>query len=205
MIPNNSLIQPPQQKEFIYPDNLDITDLLDYELGGIGLSDPSEGLQYQVWTARVRGVAASTYVTLEAPNYPETTYLTLPNITWVRLAFDQNMHPVICVVYQSGPAFYWYDPTIPGNTLTALPNTAITPCCTMDDKRPLETRLGTNDVIIGYLKSNNLYYVQQRDRYGTEYLLLASVQLLIANPLLVRIGMDVDYRLQFQITGQLYQ
>lgn len=205
MIPQKSLIQPPRGSAFIFPDNLISTNLVDYELGGIGLSDASQGLQVQEWTLQVVGLGINTSIQVSSSNTPPTILFSLPNITWGRLAFDQNMHPVICYVDQTGPGFWWYDPTIPGQIFTSLSSDVQTPCCSMDDKRSLEIRLGTNDVIISYIRANGLFYRQQRDRYGIEYSLYPNLNLIIPNPNLNKIGMGVNYRLQFEIYGSLYQ
>ena len=161
MIPYKSLVQPPRPVGFLYPDNLVSTNLFDHELGGIGLSDPSQGLQVQVWTLEVIGNLLTTAIQVTSPNTLPTILFSLPNITWARLAFDQNMHPVICYITNAGPGFWWYDPIIPGQTFTSFTSDVQTPCCSMDDKRPLETRLGKNDVIIAYLRTGNLFYRQK--------------------------------------------
>ena len=204
MIPNKSLISPTIVAAYISPDDLAVTALVDYELGGVGLSDASQGLEYQTWTLNVTGSATTTAVELSAPNTAATQIFARPNITWARLAFDQNMRPVIAFIDQGGPTLYWYDSTIPGNTFTSLSTGATYPCCTMDDKRASQTRLGNNDVIVSYVKNGNLYYLQQRDRYATEYVLKTNLNTIIANPFLNKVGMDADRRLLFEVNGQLY-
>lgn len=204
MIPNNQLVQPAIISSFLPPDNIETGPLEDYELGGVGLSDPSQGLQYQVWHMLVTGTGVSTAVYVSAPNTPSTLLFSSPNITWARLAFDQNMRPVISFVDQSGPRFWWWDPTIPGQTFTSLPSTAGVPACTMDDKRPLETRLGFNDVIISYVNNGNLVFRQERDRYNTEYVLFTNIVSIISNAFVNKIGMGIGLRLMFDVRGALY-
>ena len=205
MIPNQSLISPTIIASYFSPDDLANTSLVDYELGGVGLDNSSQGLEYQTWTLNVLGSAAATSVSLSAPNTPATEIFARPNITWARLSFDQNMSPVIAFIDQGGPTLYWYDSSIPGNTFTLLATGSTYPCCTLDDKRNIQTRLGNNDVIVAYVKNNNLYYVQQRDRYATEYVLYTNLTPLISNAFLNKVGMDTDRRLLFEIGGQLYQ
>ena len=56
---------------FLEPDDLETYPLLVYELGGVGLNDPSEGLRYQVWTLRY--FPATDEFVLSAPNTAPTT------------------------------------------------------------------------------------------------------------------------------------
>ena len=205
MIPQRSLIQPPQGSAFLSPDATPITNLTDYQLGGIGLANPSQGLQVQNWFLEVLGTGTGTYIQISALNTSPIFMFTSPNITWARLAFDQNMHPFIAFINQTGPGYWWYDPLIPGQTFVFMTSDVTNPCCTMDDKRPLETRLGTNDIILAYTRIGNLFYRQQRDRYQTEYLLYTNINTILPNPTLNKIGMGAGNRLQFQIYGSLYQ
>ena len=205
MIPNKSLAGPISPFSFLEPDKLTTLATVDYQLGGIGLSDPSQGLQVQTWTAEIIGEGTSTSVQISAPNTIPVILFSLSNLSWVRLAFDQNMHPVVAYQYLSGSGFWWFDPTIPGTTFFALPAGSTYPCCSLDDKRPLSTNLGTSDVIVAYLNSTNLLYRQERDRYANEYVLATSLTSYIAAPLLNKIGMDSTLRLLFDIRGVLYQ
>lgn len=190
---------------YLYPDNIEPTALIDWELGGIGLSNGTQGLQVQAWELQVLGSGSGTAVYVSSPNTPSTQLFALSNISWARLAFDQNMHPIVSYVSLGSPGFYWYDPTIPGNTFTSLPSTVITPCVTMDDKRDLATRLGTNDVVMCYINNNNLCYRLQRERYGTEHVWLSNINTLVTNPIVNRIGMGAGLRLQIEVQGALYQ
>lgn len=204
MNPAVTLIQPAIITGYIPPDDIPPTPLEDWELGGIGLSDSSQGLQVQPWHLLVHGSGSSTSVWLDAPNTPSVQIFSLPSISWARLAFDQNMHPVVSYVALSGPGLYWYDPTIPGSTFTSLPSTVISPCVTMDDKRELQTLLGNNDVVLTYISNGNLYYRLQRERYGTEHVWMTGVNTIVSNPFVNRIGMDFGYRLLIEVRGALY-
>jgi hypothetical protein len=198
------LINPVIVGVYIPPDDIEPTDLEDWELGGIGLSDPSQGLEVQSWHLQVLGTGTGTAVYVDAPNTPATLIFSYPNITWARLAFDQNMRPVISFVAASLPFFYWFDPLLPGNTVTALPTTVQFPCVTMDDKRPLSTTLNQNDVVMCYVNLGNLCYRLQRDRYGTEYVWYAGINTVVSNPFVNRIGMTFGLRLLIEVRGALY-
>lgn len=205
MNPVVTLIQPAITSPLIYPDNLTSTALQDWQLGGIGLSDPSQGLEYQAWELNVLGQTINTAVYLSAPNTPATQIFALANLTWARLAFDQNMKPVISYVAGGQAGFYWWDPTIPGITFTNLPSTANNPCVTMDDKRALSTLLGSNDIVMTYVNNTNLCYRLQRERYQTEHIWYTNITNVISNPYVNKIGMNQNYRLQLDIHGALYQ
>jgi hypothetical protein len=189
---------------YLPPDDIEPTDLEDWEMGGVGLSNATLGLEYQVWHLLVHGEDANTSVWVDAPNTAPVQLFALPFITWARLAFDQNMHPVIAYETSAGAGFYWWDPTIPGTTFTSLPSTVHKPCVTMDDKREIQTRLGNNDVVMTYVNLSNLCYRLERDRYGVEYVWLANITSLISNPFVNRIGMTTQYRLLLEIHGALY-
>lgn len=205
MIPNKQLLLPAQISPLLSPDNIETGPLEDYELGGIGLSDPTQGLQYQNWHLVVAGSGSGTAIYLDSPNTPNTLQFSSSNISWARLAFDPNMHPVISFVDISGPAIWWWDPLIPGTTILRLPSSAGVPACTMDDKRAISLRLGSSDVIVSYIHNNNLVYLQERDRYANEYVLFTNVNTIISNPFVNKIGMGSGNRLMFDIRGALYQ
>ena len=205
MNPRVSLINPALVAPYLYPDNIDPTPLQDWELGGIGLSDPSQGLMVQAWELNVLGVTTGTGIYVSAPNTPSTLLFNYPNITWARLAFDQNMRPVVSFMAGGLPYFYWWNPLIPGNTVTSLPTTIINPCVTMDDKRARESLLGLNDVVMAYINGTNLCYRLERDRYNTEYVWYANISDILANPYVNRIGMTENLRLLIDLRGSLYQ
>lgn len=206
MIPNRSLIQPPRWMPYLPPVNFPTTTTTCEAIGGIGLSDPSQGLQVQNWSGYVTNVGLSnSAVYLYSPNTSNTFIFSSPGIVWMRFTFDQNMHPFVSFYDGSSSRYFWWDPTIPGNTIATLPAGITYTACMLDDSRPLETLVGSNDIILAYINNTNLCYRQQRDRYQTEYVLYSGINNLISNPFVNKIGMNERYRLQFEIGGQLYQ
>src|SRR5574337_470703 len=206
MIPNHSLIQPPRWFKYFPPVDLPITNTTDLALGGIGLSDPSKGLQYQTWSGSVTDIGlSSSSVYISSPNTVNTFLFTYPGIIWIRFTFDQNMHPFVSFYTGSIAGYFWFDPTLPGNTISILPAGISYPSCVLDDSRPIEVRAGTGDIILAYVNNTNLCYRQQRDRYQIEYVLYSGINNIISNPFVNKIGMNEKYRLQFEIGGQLYQ
>src|SRR5574337_1258457 len=153
MVPRVNIGNYPYAPYFV-PDGFSITNLTDFQLGGIGLNDPTSGLQYQVWSLSVdNSVISSCKVYVSAPNTPKTLLFSSNNITWARLAFDQNMNPAISLVDFGGPKLYWFNPVTHQQEFLTLPSSVTTPCVTMDDKRPSQTLLGFNDVVLCYVSS----------------------------------------------------
>lgn len=202
-MPGNSLSPNLMFSPFQYPDNIPVYNITDYQMGGIGIADASQGLQVQPWFLELSGTAISNNVVISAPNTQPIILFSAPNITEVSLAFDQNMRPAVAYVSQGNPYFRWYDTTIPGYTTIALAAGITNPRCTLDDKRLREIDLGFSDIILAYIKSNGLYFRQERDRFTVEYFLTSLSY--IPSPTLNKIGMNSINRLQFQIFGNLYQ
>lgn len=163
-LPASQFSATPVPADFESPDDRMRTSLLvDYELGGVALGDPSEGLQVQVWEARVEadeiqtrpeGVGAWTTVTSDT------------GITEVALAFDQNMRASVSYVAAGVAKHYWYDAQI-ADFRTSVYTGAASPVVSMDDKRELE--IGLNDVVLFYLLDGRVKYRRQRDRFLIEY------------------------------------
>lgn len=186
MIPEQRLSTVAVPSEFLSPDDEDLPTWVAKELGGIGLNNPSQGLQVQTWTLRF----VSGDIRISAPNTPEVTLFSAVGITELDLAFDQNMRPVVSYVQSGQAKFRWYDSLVESQVITDLPAGTITPRVTLDDKRFFS--YGSSDVILAYVLNGNLYFRAQRDRFGVEYLLKENV-----GGRLIRIGMNNNNRLQF--------
>ena len=186
MLPDNVLSSTPIPANFIGARALPITGLIDYADGGIGIQDPSEGLQYQIWRMRV----INDELLLDAPNTPAYVLYSGTDITEVSLSFDQNMRPAVAFVEAGAAKLFWYDTTLPANVITALAVDVVNPRVTLDDKRSLQS--SSSDVILGYLRAGKLYYRQQRERYTVERLLDVG-----PHTGLIKIGMNRVWRLQF--------
>ena len=167
-LPESQFTDEPVEGNFLAPDDRARTSLLvDYELAGIAIGDPSQGLQYQVWEARVAGGVIQTR--------PEsggawTDITSASDITEIALAFDQNMRPQVAYVAGGIARFYWYDSDAAAYVTSSFPG-ATSPVVAMDDKRAAE--VGLNDVVLFYLLGGNVIYRRQRDRYGVAYLMEA--------------------------------
>lgn len=166
--------------------------LIAYEMGGVGLQNPSQGLQVQVWKAEVIGDD----VWFSAPNTPPTLVYSEPGITEITITFDQNMQPAIAyMVNYEVCKFRWFDGTISQFVVTTLPAGSFSPRCSMDDKRAIATGLGWNDIILTYIRGGTIYFRKQRDRYTIEYTFATGFPAHI----LGNFGMNLKYRLQWQV------
>lgn len=194
-IPGHSLSSVPVPSSYLFPDNIEPSKTVDYELGGIGLDDPSAGLQYQVWTGTLE-IDQDTdigSVYLEAPNWPKQLQFARLGVSEISIAFDQNMNPFIAFMEAGAARFWWFDTVADEQVFSTLPAGSRSPKCCMDDKRP--EMLSVNDIILAYIRDDNLYYREQRDRYEIEYLLKTGGM----TQDLIRVGMNRGNRLQFAI------
>lgn len=191
-LPNQVLSTTPVPSFFLPPRQAvrfsNIAGRVDVHLGGIAISDASQGLQYQLWTATlVEGT-----VFLSAPNTPSFALLTGLGVdtVWVGLAFDQNARPFITYANLAGVChYYWFNPIANQFVTDLLPRVVYRPFACVDDQQPAE--LGISDIIFAYVSAGTLYFRAQRDRYTIEYTLGT------APATLVQVGMSHVNRFQF--------
>lgn len=191
MLPDHELSSIPINAPFLEPANNIRAPLVDYEMGGVALYDASQGLQVKLWTLYVDG--ENVWVTAEGVE--PTLLFTLPGIREVSLAFDQNMRPFVAFMQHTLARYWWYDTLLGQMTFSDIPD-AVSPRCTLDDKRPMQTF--SSDILLAYVKNNNLYYREQRDRFTIEYLLAEDV-----NATLVTVGMATNNRIRFKLRSVL--
>lgn len=160
----------------------------DFEDGPIALNDPSEGLFYQIW----QGIASDTGVKLWDADENGTDVLSALNITEMSFTFDQNGRPSICFTQYGQTKIYWFDSSLGTVTTTTIGAGIGSPKLILDDKR--QTQIGSSDIIMGYIKNEQLCYRQQRDRFLIEYILATGVV-----GRLIKIGMGNNLRLQFVV------
>lgn len=191
MIPADSIMERVLLTPMQYPDNAKVTGLFDYELGGVDIGDPTQGLTGWLWTLYVDGDNVTIFKDGQSP----VTLFTQAGIVDVSLAFTQNMQPTVAWKLVSGDiVLRWFDSTINNFTVTNF-GQGDTPRLTLDDKR--EVALATSDIIFGYIRSGSLYYRMQRESFLTEHLVAAIPSGLHK---LERIGMG-GYQLQFELTA----
>lgn len=168
--------------------------LLAWEMGGVAISDPSQGLNVKLWSLTGEKQDDGTIdLVLSAPGVPNTVPVSGADITECDLAFDQNMRVFICYVQAGLTKFYWYDTVSSVYTTTTLAAGVRTPRCTLDDHRTFN--VSNSDIILMYVNGSNLCYRQQRDRYGVEYVL----KLVGPEAGLVYVAMNDQNRLQWRV------
>lgn len=141
-----------------------------FQLGPVGIQDPSQGSLVQMWTAEVVGNT----ILLSSPNTPPFVAYTFTEIiTDISVAFDQNANYILSFMGQSGGSFlYWWNPLIPGYDTLSLSG-VFSPCVTLDDGRAFN--VSNSDVVLAYSSVGLLRYRLQRDRYTIEYTPLSDV------------------------------
>lgn len=201
MMPDNELSSSAVVSGFSFPVKQPGDLLVDWELAGVYLNDPSQGMLVKLWRvdAIVNKETGSVDVTVSAPGGVTPTEQTRVlfsgnDITEVDLAFDQNMNPFIAYMQAGQPKIYWYDPTASGMIHTNLPAGCYDLRCTLDEKRAIN--ISNSDIILGYIRAGNFCIRMQRDRYLIEYVLRSGVGL---NARLVSLAMNRGYRLQFRL------
>lgn len=196
MLPDNTLAAKSQVAGFSFPVKGPGDKLVDWELGGVALNDPSAGLAVKLWklTAVLNDDGVTVDLVLTAPGVAATVPVSGADITEIALAFDQNMNVFVAYTQGGAAKIYWYDTLLPGMTTTTLPAGCYNLRCTLDDKR--DFAIEDSDIVLGYLRDGNLCVRYQRDRYGTEYVLRSGVG---ADAQLVSMAMNIGSRLQFRL------
>lgn len=191
MLPSNRLSTLSVPGNFLAPDDDILPPLIARERGGIDLQDPSRGINFQNWTARY----VSGEVLIGSETTAEQSVLVRANISELDLAFDQNMNPALAFTETddngiTSAFLWWFDTTVNQYVFFEIPD-AYDLRITMDDKRDLVS--GTNDIILIYLRDDNLYFRVQRERFTIERLLRENI-----NGRLKRFGMADNLRLQIE-------
>lgn len=194
-LPNGALSTPTYPSDFLEPDDIArIVATIDYERGGIGLNNPSQGGNIKTWRARLAGsdvkVCADPFDALT-----EVVVTSAPDITELSLAFDQNMRPAIAYLQADVAKLYWFDTFLAAPTTTTIGSGISSVFLTMDDKRPVSTQVNSNDILLFYIRGGMLYSRRQRDRFSVESLLAT----LDDSPHLLRVGMGAGNRLLIEV------
>lgn len=170
--------------------------LIDYERGGLGLNDPSAGLTVQLWKLHVERDPTLTnqwnfYV--DSPVNGTQFLFSASAVKEAALAFDQNMRPFVVYVENTTTKMWWYDPTIPGQTITTLGTGFRSPRCTTDEKRAWH--LADSDIQLWYVRGSNLCVRYQRERFTVEH----AKKVVGPQAELVSVTMSTNGRLQLRL------
>ena len=157
-------------------------------MGGIGLSDPSQGHLYQLWKGEVLNIRA---VYFSSPNTSRTfVFSSGYAIQELSITFDQNMRPYAAYSERGQAKMYWYDSVAEAPAVFSLPLDARNPKITLDDKRA--SQIENSDVVLAYMRGTTLYVRYQRDRFSIEYPLRSNI-----DGDLLAVGFTDKYRLEF--------
>lgn len=195
MLPENTLSSQAVVTGYPFPVKQPGDFLVDWEMGGIALNDPSKGLNFQLWFLEVKrdpNIINHWNVYVSAPSVAETLLFSGANITSASLAFDQNMNPFVAFVQNGQAKIYWYDSTVPGQITSNLAADVKSPVCCIDDHRAFS--VGTSDIILAYIRAGWLRMRYQRDRYTIEYNLCE-----VGNAELLSVAMNSKLRVQFRV------
>lgn len=200
MIPDNEESTTVVSGDFLYPDNIiPLTLQEDYEMGGIAIQDPSQGLEVQVW--RCKWEESTRTVTL----YPEkfgdpVDILTDVDIRELSFSFDQNMRWVLAVLHTDGKFFlHWYDTAQEKYVETRIDGVSTFKLAN-DTKSEDSIRYGLSDVILTYIQLNKLYVRNQRDRYLIQHLINPDIP---ANVFISNFGMSTRNRMQWRMKARI--
>lgn len=168
----------------------------DWEMGGVAIQDPSQGLRVQEW--RAWWEEGSGDVLLTAPNQPAPTLLyNEPELAWLTLGFDQNMRWLSAYTRTDDRSFLkWFNSVLGDYETLPLQTGLVTPFLTMDDNRFFMSNAGLNDVILTYIRNEALYVRVQRERFLTEHLIAADIQ---GSTRIWHFGMNNKLRLQWEL------
>lgn len=201
MMPDNALSSIFIRRPFLRPDNLDPSEGQDHEIGGIGISDPSQGLRVQVWHIRWIG----NKVAIFSDTQPDRLlFQTDGIIRRASLAFDQNMRPTVAFTEKLFTGLrnrlYWYDPTINQHTFMALPEDALYPAVSLDDTNIEHTDI--SDILLAYINEvGELIVLRQRDRFLVPYTYDAGLP---KDSYVEKVGMHAGNRFQFKVAVPIY-
>lgn len=198
MLPLNQLSSELIKGKFKFPSNLAVNELEDYELGGIALSNPSKGLEFQAWHGYWNPEDATVYLKpIDAVDY--IPLFSEADVIEFSFAFDQNMRWVTVTRFEDNTAkLRWYNAEIAGYSISVFSDIQSVKL-TLDDKRELQIQSGASDVIFSYMSEGNLCWRQQRDRYEIEYVHEVDLP---HSMRITNLGMTDKLRLQWRLAAR---
>ncbi|MDS7929635.1 hypothetical protein RMB13_09110 [Acinetobacter sp. V102_4] len=183
MMPDHALSTVPVASEFMTPARTD--SLTDYEYGGVGLGDLSQGLYAKLWTCFYADGA------IQAKHDDVVEHLiVVENVTALSFAFDRNMRPMVAYIAAGQCYLWWYDSLVANQVTSNLGATLEYPQLALDDRR--DSQSGNADVIFAYIKDHKTYIRLQRERFRIEHELAQASRL-------IQIGMMKNNRFGFAL------
>lgn len=184
-------------RAFKFPDNVvSDNELEDYEMGGIALQNPFEGLEYQVWKGYWE--AGSAYLTNDTLAAPVKIF-DEPDVEEFCFTFDQNMRWAAAIRTKANLCkFLWYDSLVQAYVTTAISGVS-SMRLTLDDKRHNQIQFGVSDVILTTIEGGKVCWRIQRDRFGILYSHPGSVS---SRARITHFGLGENMRLQWRIASR---
>ena len=184
--------------QFLAPDNIsDWAELEDYEYGGLALQDTTESLFYQVWKGYWTPSDDTAYVIPQESTGPAVAIFTQVGVTEFAFTFDQNMRWAAATRDSTNTLYFrWYDAVAAAYVLTTYPGVSSVRL-THDDKRVRSVIAGSSDMILTYIRADQLRWRIQRDRFLIEYTYPGLS--LTARQRISHFGMNTKNRLQWRI------
>lgn len=191
MLPDGKFSSPAPRSAYLSPDNLQgYTRRLDYERGGRAIGDASAGLNFQDWRVYYDDIRYEVRLANET-GFDQAMFSSI-GLTQLALAFDFNMRPVIAYTENEVTWLRQFN-TSGEQTSKLLIPAASQPRLCLDDKR---VEFATQaDILLFYLRANNICMRVQREGFLTEHILATDV----VGTRLGRVGMTTGWRVQLEL------
>ena len=196
MLPDNVLSTREMPSTFLYPDGIVNNKLTeDYEMGGVALQNPSQGLRVKPWYGFWETTDNTVYLKPDITGTPVAIFEEA-DVFELAFSFDQNMRWVAGTFTTDGTfRLRWYDSSVANYVITVVNGLTSFRLC-HDDTRAASVSLGFSDVLLTYIRNNNLYVRIQRERYGGEHLLQSNLP---DNLRITNFGMSERQRVQWRL------
>lgn len=194
-LPDNTISTEVVKGRFLYPDNIVPQWFEDYEMGGIALQDPSQGLEYQPWYGSWNAETGDISLRPNIIGAP-IVILNEPDVVDFTFTFDQNMRWSVAILTSTGVVrFHWYDSLVAAYVVTTYPGMRSVKLC-LDDKRAIQVLSDRSDILLSYVSDADILYVRtQRERYLIEYSLSPDIP---SNVVITNFGMTDIKRVQWR-------
>lgn len=160
MLPSNMLSSQPVIADFFTPLRND--PLIDYEYGGATLQDSAAGLSKVLWKCFYEDSVIKL-----SQNDQVLNVLNVENVAALSLSFDLSMRPIISYLANKHCYLWWYDTSVSKQITTDLGDGITFPQLSLDERRSVQS--SNADVILTYIRNNQMFMRLQRERYQTEH------------------------------------
>lgn len=165
----------------------------------MGLQDPTYGLRFQEWLGvATRNERSETKINISPEKEGDEIEVVLEEfpLSQFSFAFDQNMFLNIAWVACDVAKFRWWDTDNQQYVIETLPSDTTSVITMIDDNR--QFNIANSDVVVAYIKGEDLCIRRQRDRYQTEYTLTTG----LVSKKLINMGLTEALRFQFEIVDK---